>query len=356
MSATQEPPPSVSARLFVGNLVPSISDIALLRLFSRFGDTSDLQRNIDEGYAHLSIKLNGHNASNDTERVVTSLNRTTWCGTTLRVERAQEHFLHRLRREWEEERNNCADQDVEKQQPSADHFTNYKKGKHTKFSFPDVEIEEPALGNEIYNESDATGEENSSEEGSAPSEPEPNAGAANAPRGPIPVKSARLDSTLALFGLSSTAVERSQRTTQGTIDSKRDRPTREQSPPKRPRISKKSNDERTDEANDDPSVVDIDAEKDKQRMILQKLFPESQATLNVASCRRLGLYRNLVPSSDDGPIRDKRSGTQGDLSMLDTEPSWRERPGRGGADAGADMFRRAGLYKKLLIPTPSELK
>jgi hypothetical protein len=83
-------------RLYVGNLVVGISDVALRRTLSRFGTVRALDRR--PGYAHVSIV-----PADDTalDRCVSTLHRTKWQGAELRVERASEHYLTRLRKEWD---------------------------------------------------------------------------------------------------------------------------------------------------------------------------------------------------------------------------------------------------------------
>jgi hypothetical protein len=84
-------------RLFVGNLVPGIGDTALRRALSRYGQVRAVDRHAN--YAHVSIVPADDGA---VERCVASLNRTKWLGTELRVEKAVEHYLVRLQREWDQ--------------------------------------------------------------------------------------------------------------------------------------------------------------------------------------------------------------------------------------------------------------
>lgn len=86
-------------RLFVGNLVPSITDDALRRALARYGTVRSLERK--SRYAHVGL-LPPAGQPVAVDRAVAALNNTKWAGTELRVERAREHYLTRLRREWEE--------------------------------------------------------------------------------------------------------------------------------------------------------------------------------------------------------------------------------------------------------------
>lgn len=86
-------------RLFVGNLVQSITNDALRRALGRYGTVRGIERTAR--YAHVSLLPPAGEAS-AIGRAVAALNRTKWAGTELRVELAREHYMSRLRREWEE--------------------------------------------------------------------------------------------------------------------------------------------------------------------------------------------------------------------------------------------------------------
>lgn len=82
-----------STRLFVGNLVSSISNEAITRLVGKFGTVSAFERDEKRGFAHLSLH-------GSVDQCLSTLNQTRWMGTVLRVEKATEHFLDRLQSEW----------------------------------------------------------------------------------------------------------------------------------------------------------------------------------------------------------------------------------------------------------------
>lgn len=84
-------------RLFIGNLVPPITDAALTASLSKFGDVRTIERNQDRCFAHVSLQPR---EQNDITKCISILNQTRWCGTVLRVEVASEHYLTRLEREW----------------------------------------------------------------------------------------------------------------------------------------------------------------------------------------------------------------------------------------------------------------
>lgn len=88
-------------RLFVGNLTPNISEDAITRMLSRYGRVESAERH--PRFAHVSVVPSDDRA---VERCIGALNRSKWCGTELRVERAKEHYMKRLQREWDDENAN----------------------------------------------------------------------------------------------------------------------------------------------------------------------------------------------------------------------------------------------------------
>lgn len=110
MSSTIRPP-SPTNRLFFGGLSDSITDNALVSLLKPFGEVTKMDRHLP-GFAHLTLQTE----SNNIDRCLRTLNRTRWRGTTIRVERAREHFLNRLRQERTGENASLSN---EKDEPSA---------------------------------------------------------------------------------------------------------------------------------------------------------------------------------------------------------------------------------------------
>lgn len=89
-----------TVRLYVGNLVRTISDAALKASLSNFGTVSCFTRNKERNFAHLNLM--GKNEKS-VDKCISLLHQTRWMGTLLRVEVANEHYMERLQREWTSE-------------------------------------------------------------------------------------------------------------------------------------------------------------------------------------------------------------------------------------------------------------
>ncbi|CAN8062337.1 unnamed protein product [Agarophyton chilense] len=124
-------------RIFVGNLTAQISDAALRQLVSRFGTISDFERSKCSTFVHISLQTDAPSVN----KCVASLNHVKWFGTSLRVERARQHYLHRLLDEWKQHTVDMQQlpkpSDQHEQIDSKPPFHNMPKGKHVRFSFPD---------------------------------------------------------------------------------------------------------------------------------------------------------------------------------------------------------------------------
>lgn len=129
-------------RIFVGNLNHNITDSSLRTLLSRFGSIDDFSRSSCATYAHLSLNADEAALNN----CISSLNRVKWFGTSLRVERAKQYYLHRLLDEWQQASVHCKTESVaveghqEANGPSKPPFHNMPKGAHVRFPFADDEL------------------------------------------------------------------------------------------------------------------------------------------------------------------------------------------------------------------------
>lgn len=98
MNAFESAPPSTDSRLYIGGLSDVVTEAALVTLLKPFGQACNVERH-PRGFAHVTLNSVDRSVF---DRCVSTLNRTMWCGSVLRVEPAREHFAHRLRREWSE--------------------------------------------------------------------------------------------------------------------------------------------------------------------------------------------------------------------------------------------------------------
>lgn len=371
--APSDTPDPLVPRLFIGNLVPAISDASLTKLFSRFGTVSNVQRHSRGTFAHLSLGVKSDSA--DIEKCISTLNRTSWCGTILRVERAQEHFMVRLLGEWKgdddelmqgtedgDEQGVNSDGDVEQSnsEQKGDPFVSLSKGKHERFAFPDVET--PVELGEFA--------EHVEDPESHPSEIEmPRSGPTN-DTSRIPgsgmghegtprkrPRTAAVSSTLQLFGISLSSNATNDTKPVPKSDEKTLRPHKEPTlaPTKEP-ASRGLQLEDVVAAEKDPSLVDLGAEKAAAMYVIEKMFPghrdlastddatRSGGTEGCVAYKRLGLYKKF----EEGMRGTQFFGDSQKLAVSIRKKSVaRDATSFGGAKSDTRSVRRAGLYRKL---------
>ncbi|CDF40886.1 unnamed protein product [Chondrus crispus] len=350
-SPPPDAPPRDQARLFIGNLPPRATDAALTRLLSKFGAAGGVSRHPTRAFAHASLRDDAA-----LQRCVAALNRTTWCGGVITVQRAREHFWHRLSREWEQGADGEPTSPEEGQGSPAQPFENTGKGKHTVFSFPDIDDDDNTLLADagVHVHAPRPDEQSCSDnQGSTPGPPPRLA----AP-GPVP-KSATLDSTLQLFGLvEAPLTEGNPVAAQGETARAREEGTHCERPAKRARSKPNEQElQRAEEAAHQPALIDLDGEKETALSVLKGLFGKEVKSLEerIKANRRLGLFRKL----DIKPTRQPKS-IQGGGKGRNVRASSKRRGDRPLSsatvkDSGMNpsvylnlrVHRRAGLYRKL---------
>ncbi|KAK8635464.1 hypothetical protein V6N13_004201 [Hibiscus sabdariffa] len=89
------------ARIHVGGLGQSVSSDDLRKIFSAVGTVEgvDIVRTKGRGFAYVDITPA---SSNSISKLFSVYNGCAWKGGKLKLEKAKEHFLARLKREWEE--------------------------------------------------------------------------------------------------------------------------------------------------------------------------------------------------------------------------------------------------------------
>eukprot|EP00172_Hildenbrandia_rubra_P004372 Plantae.Rhodophyta-Hildenbrandia_rubra.ctg8723.p1 GENE.Plantae.Rhodophyta-Hildenbrandia_rubra.ctg8723~~Plantae.Rhodophyta-Hildenbrandia_rubra.ctg8723.p1 ORF type:complete len:351 (+),score=41.58 Plantae.Rhodophyta-Hildenbrandia_rubra.ctg8723:184-1236(+) len=88
-------PPRDIPRLFLGNISQSVTDEALHRALSNFGQVVELVRSHD--YAHVSLRPTD---KSQVTKLLSTLNKTKWGGLELKVENAKTHYLQKLEEDW----------------------------------------------------------------------------------------------------------------------------------------------------------------------------------------------------------------------------------------------------------------
>lgn len=135
-------PPRDIPRIFVGNLNLNITDSSLRTLLSRFGSIDNFSRSSCATFAHVSLKADEAALT----KCISSLNHVKWFGTSLRVERAKQYYLHCLLDEWQQTSVHTETESVSTQHhqggdgPSKPPFHNMSKGSHVRFSLVDEEL------------------------------------------------------------------------------------------------------------------------------------------------------------------------------------------------------------------------
>ena len=317
-----------------------------------------MSRHPTRAFAHASLRDDAA-----LERCVAALNRTTWCGGVITVQRAREHFWGRLSREWEEgadggpaspEEGEAAVEDG--QVSPAQPFENTGKGKHTVFSFPDIEDDDDTLLADAGVHAHAPRHDKQSCSDNQASTPGPPPRLA-AP-GPVP-KSATLDSTLQLFGLvDSPLTEGNPVAAQAETPRAREEGTHGERPAKRARSKPNEQElQRAEEAAHQAALIDLDGEKETALSVLKGLFGKEVKSLEerIKANRRLGLFRKLdiKPTRQPKPIQGGGKGRN--VRALSKRRGARPLSSAAVKDSGMDpsvyldprVHRRAGLYRKL---------
>lgn len=370
MSLLPPSPPSQIPRLFIGGLSPSVPDLAVSNLLSRFGVPRQLSRAADGTYAHVSLE------TDKPDRCIAALQNTIWCGTSLRVQRAKEHFATKMCREWEEEANPPADPASEGKQTEDGNDSKPSKrsaafkGLHKRFDFADLDVsgglvdfpeEDALLGPDGQLCAAATAVERSAPTTKAIS-PLKRPSEKRAPR-----ITKALSSTLELFGLSDTAPTETSTTPHGDAESRqREEPEHAK---ENPRLKRRRVEGSGLDANylkmleREPGLVDWDKEKTAALSVLNGMFPARSVQDVVRACRRLGLYRKLVAARVAGHAAAKggkllqrggrqtknkqRIATSRKVPTVDPTLPGSTRELKTAATGEPTSHRRAGLYKQL---------
>lgn len=353
MNALKSAPPSTDGRIFIGGLSDVVTKAALVALLEPFGQACNVERH-PRGFAHVTLHPDGDSTI---DRCVSTLNRTMWRGSVLRVELAREHFAHRLRREWQDN-GDVLDSDgldiATKNSEAKFSFHPSSTGKHLYFDIADDTDVAP-----FNNVSDVVKDDSncspmpSSVQSSADLTPEKLAGTG--------ARSSAVVSTLSLFGLNVQSILPQHtlppaRTStpppkSSSIPTEKKRSAAELSlstaPVKHSRTERNSPNidlARACAVENDARLIDIDVERKAALSVLQSMFPKEDLGLHGSndvvkfndtcsdSLRRNGLYRNLSCGA-------KQIGehTKAPLTNLYTYA----------ASNQFLQFRRKGLYKKL---------
>lgn len=352
-------------RLFIGGLTSSISTAALLRLLSKFAKPGPIHRHPHRPFAHVTvIPLDQSSLT----RCIASLNNTTWCGASLRVQRARQHFWHRLQQE-RQLGDECVDvekvdgdenvqgDDQEKHQVP---FERAAKGRHTRFSFPDMGPEETVqllqLGDVISND-DGRAQQDISHGRSAPINVDCARSMSYAPSAQgVKTKSAALSSTMDLFGLH-TPLFAPALNTNATEANSNNRAIKADAtrPLKRLRMTslERKEQESTGSTAREPDAIDIESEKKAAFSVLHDMFPGlSPPTMTkneiVAAHRRLGLFRKLPMTRSALKSSGSPSTQPRTPKPLRSHQNTLNAPtGQGDGTTNGGKVRRVGLYKKL---------
>lgn len=356
-------------RLFVGGLSSGVTDSALTRLLGKFGNVGPIERHSTRNFAHVSMNPRDETSL---ERCIAALNNTTWCGASLRVQKAREHFWHRLEREWQEPENSEEkgepNGEEEEDGPTVIHFKGAGIGKHAVFSFPD-------LAEDVVTDLVGFDEDMDKNNGNDDEEGEENAltiiqdDLRQPSKAHVP-KSATLSSTMQLFGLSDASSVVHKRNASSGI-SNEEKPMRsEERPAKRPRKKSSAIDiEKAEAAAHEPGLINLESEKETALSVLRDIFPTTSGAGRtrdelIAANRRLGLFRKLkIKQSSEQSGKQQRnrvrngrgsSKTRGPVgpSLLSTPQDLRKM--QTDADVPPQNFQRAGLYTELMLSTASK--
>lgn len=353
-------PPLDKPRLFLGGLVPAITDDAIRKALSRFGELSSFERHPTRSFAHVSLDLI---PDANLEQCVRALDNTKWCGSVLQVQKAHEHYLCRLEKEWRQNQLVTSDEPTEQitkdDQPQP--FSNLAKGVHTKFSFPDHHpSEDYAADPASSRDTDLDRDDERFVTHIPPKVPTMKTAKAK----PTSVSNA-LSSTMQLFGLTAEPPrtdELKPMTDHFSVQQKR-------MPSKRPRTSDETRLqlETAEAIGKDPALINIQAEKSSALSVLESMFPtqtmfasgqisDDRRKVVVDRHRRPGLFRKiqfqLPASSKKEPRRVKRVSVKkrrhSSLPSASAPTADVERTKAKDLSNANTSLRRAGLYKQLM--------
>lgn len=367
-SPPSDVPDPALPRLFIGGLIPLISTPALLRLISKFAKPGPYYRHPHRPFAYVSVIP--HDETSLT-RCVASLNNTVWCGASLRVQQARQHFWHRLQQEWEHGQAAVSDEHVADDDPRQQNgeetrhvpFEKVAKGQHTRFSFPDVEpcdVVELLRCDDNYLDDDSAEHEDMKEKAILRMDVDDVNSTPHAPsKKRMKTKPSALSVTMDLFGLptSPPAIANAANVAEAgnnehavAIDLTR--------PLKRPRKALPDMDPNkpTRDAGSEPDVIDVESEKTTALSVLHSMFPElspPEMTWDerISAHRRLGLFRKLRATRPD-PDSPKLSLQRAEREQKPSQVVLDTQTVRSANVTDIGKVRRAGLYRKLAF-TPS---
>ena len=350
--------PASEGRLYIGNLGSKTSSEALSSLLSRFGVVQEFQRSACGSFAHATLRArDGTDDDQATLRCISSLNHATWRGVKIRVERAREHYMRRLTREWAEEKAPVQKiqekgdrENLEKTESEQTCFVKNENAKHEHFNFPDLPESELMDVADAFESEMPTNDFGSSGQDKVRAAREPAIESAriepSVSMDPVSTKNdgrkpqrGIIDSTMQLFGIS--------------VGQKRTVNNDDSTSAKRKRQSSEEfiTMEDAKRMEEDPSLVNMEKEKRSEMAILQRLLSDQTAEDQdtgvargiVHEERREGLFRKLVNFNGQasGPTRRDPSPT---LSLVQPTSSLGAQSTTGSSRAS---FRRAGLYKQL---------
>lgn len=363
--------PADLPRLFVGGLPPTLATSSVIRLLSKFVQPHTVHRHPTRPFAHISVTAADEGAL---ARCIAALNNTTWCGTTLRVQKAVPHYWFRLTQEWKVQPPIQAELDTSLRSPNLDkdgkekhqHFDTLPKGKHVVFDFPDLDHTDI---NVVHENETAVHTSQANCSGShfiAQSNTNDHKSPTIAPSTskPGPSKSTSLSSTMALFGLTSSPVptQSAGPSKEQTQTPHRDHPESAEVPPlKRPRICAAHNahDSERTAVQGGSDQVDLNEERKTALAVLRNMFPTDATARStgdelITRNRRMGLFRKLDVTNvtqqrlnEGSNVATRKQKPRRLIPSSPTEPP----PQRQGGPTQVGQTRRAGLYKKLASVT-----
>lgn len=340
-----EPSPP-QPRLFIGGLSSTTPTDSLIQLLQRIGATTTwITRGKSGAFAHVSLV---DTPESKIDNLIATLNNTTWRGTKISVQRAKEHYAIRLRKEWNEEEQE--NKDVVETTPTLekDPFKQDRKGTYKVFP-EDFDIFSERSSSPSLEEMVPT----------AVKLPEENKSVSeiDQPRNSVEQKPVRrpraLDSTMQLFGISTTQDEEEEEPEDTFVDTE----TKDSTYLKEPK-PKVVYPDKPDANLDVDAPDDLSAERAVARKILQRILKVEESELKVDPYRKAGLYRQLVSENDVNKNiasaqeksnkafknRVAASTNKNQLAMNDNERVMKIED---------DIVKRSGLYRQL---TNSQIK
>jgi len=295
-----------TTRLFVGNLVPALSDILLRASLSKFGTVSSIERNTERKFAHVSFSTT---KPEDLKRCISTLNGTRWMGTVVRVEVATEHFMARLKREWSAEANGIPDE-AEAEEEVEELPTSFSwKGKHTIFEPDQFDTSNRRPATDADSDDTDSDADIEAETVSKPSNIDPAAAElfglevviSEGEDEPTPTckkrkpsKPSNIDTAAAeLFGLD-WEPERAQKPAEVEMEMEIVAAPKAAARVKPSKEASKADLETVTAIGNDPSKIDLSSEHERQRNIIAQLFGGNNAIANRFSaanrCKSKSLY------------------------------------------------------------------